>query len=274
MAKIHRFPLMYRSCLMYSRPVELDDRLPPEIFPPAIFSVVADPHRWRLLAELSRSDRRVGELTELLGKPQNLVSYHLAELRTAGLVSARRSSADGRDVYYRADLLRCRDLLAQAGGALHPGLRLTPPSTSFGGSARRRRVLFLCTGNSARSQMAEALLADRLGQTVEAHSAGSHPKPLHDNAVRVMAERGIDIGGRSAKHLRQFARTRFDRVVTLCDKVREICPDFPGPATTVHWSIADPAAAGDTDEASYPAFRGVADELEARIGLLVAELVA
>ena len=89
-----------------------------------------------------------------------------------------------------------------------------------------------------------------------------------------MAERGIDISGNATKPLRQFARTRFDRVVTVCDKVREICPGFPGVTATAHWSIADPAASGDTDDASYPAFRAVADELEGRIDLLIADLSA
>ncbi len=247
-----------------------------EVSPPAILSLVADPHRWQLLAELSRSDRRVSELTELIGKPQNVVSYHLAELRNAGVVTARRSSADRRDVYYRADLIRCRDMLADAGGALHPGLTLAPRSRPIDRHGRRRtpRVLFLCTGNSARSQMAEALLIERSAGTVDARSAGSHPKPLHHNAVRVMAERGLDIAGNTSKHLRQFARMRFDRVITLCDKVREICPEFEGAAATAHWSIADPTAEGDTDEANHLAVRRVADELEARIDLLVAELLA
>jgi protein-tyrosine-phosphatase/DNA-binding transcriptional ArsR family regulator len=258
--------LMYASDMTLASP-------PP---PPAVLSVVADPNRWQLLAELSRSDRRVGELTGLIGKPQNLVSYHLAELRNAGLVTARRSSADGRDVYYRADLRSCRDQLASAGAALHPGLRLAPAPTAPEGPRRgpRLRVLFLCTGNSARSQMAEALLAERSGHAVVARSAGSHPKPLHPDAVRVMAERGIDIGANVTKHMRQFSRSRFDRVITLCDKVREICPELPGAAVTAHWSIADPAAAGGSDDATYSAFRDVADELEDRVGLLVAELLA
>ncbi|MET0145893.1 MAG: metalloregulator ArsR/SmtB family transcription factor [Ilumatobacteraceae bacterium] len=248
--------------------MSIGDRLPP-----AFLSVIADPHRWRLMYELGRSDRRVGELTELIGAPQNLVSYHLAELRNAGLVTSRRSSADGRDVYYRADLTRCREQLADAGGALHPGLR-PGPAASIDPVPRGRapRVLFLCTGNSARSQIAEALLVDRTGGDVVACSGGSSPKPLHHNAVRVMAERGIDISANTTKHLRRFARWRFDRVITLCDKVREICPDFPGAAITAHWSIADPAADGDTDDATLPAFRHVADELEVRIGLLVADL--
>jgi protein-tyrosine-phosphatase len=241
--------------------------------PPAILPLIADPHRWQLLSELARSDRRVGELTELLGEPQNLVSYHLSQLRGAGVVSARRSSADRRDVYYRADLIRCRDLLGAAGSDLHPGLRLTaePPD----GAVRLRpkpRVLFLCTGNSARSQMAEALLEHRSGHRIAARSAGSHPKPLHPNAVQVMADLGIDIGACTTKHLDRFARSRFDRVVTLCDKVREICPELPGPPSAAHWSIADPAAEGDTDEATLPAFRRVAEEVDTRVGLLIADL--
>ena len=77
-----------------------------------------------------------------------------------------------------------------------------------------------------------------------------------------MAERGIDISGRPTKSLTRFARNRFDRVITLCDKVREICPEFPGAPIAAHWSIADPAAAGDSDEATYPAFEHVADEID------------
>ena len=83
-----------------------------------------------------------------------------------------------------------------------------------------------------------------------------------------MAERGIDIAGRPTKSLDRFARNRFDRVITLCDKVREICPEFPGSPTAAHWSIADPAAAGATDEATYPAFEQVADEIDDRVTLL------
>src|SRR6476619_3365552 len=158
--------------------------------PPEILGLLGDPLRWQLVAELGRSDRRVGELVQLVDKPQNLVSYHLAELRHAGIVTARRSSADGRDVYYRADLFRCRDLLSESGLSLHPGLSLapTPPGALAPGQARPR-LLFLCTGNSARSQIAEALVEHRSGGTVEARSAGSHPKMLRPNAVRVMAER-------------------------------------------------------------------------------------
>src|SRR5688572_18980726 len=165
--------------------------------PPEILGLLSDPIRWQLVVELGRSDRRVGELVQLVGRPQNLVSYHLAELRNAGIVSARRSSADGRDVYYRADLLRCRDLLGEAGLSLHAGLALAPaPLDAVLPRRARPRVLFLCTGNSARSQMAEALVENRSAGTVEARSAGSDPKPLHPMAVQVMGERGVDIAGR------------------------------------------------------------------------------
>jgi protein-tyrosine-phosphatase len=245
----------------------------PETQPPEVLGLLSDPLRWHLVVELGRSDRRVGELVQLVEKPQNLVSYHLAELRRAGLVSARRSSADGRDVYYRADLLRCRDLLGEAGCLLHPGLSLAPISPDDVEQRRARpRLLFLCTGNSARSQIAEALVEHRSAGTVEARSAGSHPKPLHPNAVRVMAERGVDISGRPTKSLTRFVRNRFDRVITLCDKVREICPEFPGAPIAAHWSMADPAAGGDSDMATYPAFEHVADEIESRVALLLADL--
>ena len=241
--------------------------------PPEILGLLSDPLRWQLVAELGRSDRRVGELVQLVGKPQNVVSYHLAELRNAGVASARRSSADGRDIYYRVDLFRCRDLLGEAGRSLHAALSLAPtPSDDVEPRRARPRLLFLCTGNSARSQIAEALVEHESAGTVEARSAGSHPKPLHPNAVRVMAERGVDIAGRRTKSLTRFASSQFDRVITLCDKLREICPELPGAPIAAHWSIADPAAAGESDEATYPVFQHVADEIESRVALLLADL--
>jgi protein-tyrosine-phosphatase/DNA-binding transcriptional ArsR family regulator len=241
-------------------------------------SLVGDPQRWDLLTALSESDRRVGELSALTGRSQSLVSYHLGQLRSAGQVSSRLSSADGRDTNYPEQLGLCRELFGQATASLHPRLALVPmpaltppPHEPALQSARRPKVQFLCTGNSARSQMAEALLETRSGGTVGARSAGSHPKALHPLAVHVMAERGIDIAGRQTKHLSRFARTRFDRVITLCDKVKEVCPEFPGRPATAHWSIADPAAAAaeaDADEV----FVRTADEIDERIGLLIAHL--
>jgi len=237
--------------------------------PPGFLRMAGHPVRWRLLGELARSDLRVGELCARVELAQNLVSYHLGRLRSERLVSSRRSAADGRDSYYVLDLARCRELLADTGAALHPALRLIAPTAPPSPRRRRTRVLFLCTGNSARSQIAEALV-ERLGAgTMRAWSAGSHPKPLHPNAVRVMRERGIDIGGRRSKHLSEFTSGRFDYVVTLCDRVREVCPEFPDHPRQIHWSIPDPARTGTTDEETYPAFERTADELSNRIPFLL-----
>src|SRR5690349_17290566 len=95
--------------------------------PPRFLRLAGHPLRWQLLGELARSDRRVGELCELAGRPQSLVSYHLRQLRAGGLVSARRSAADGRDSYYVLDLARCGELLADTAARLHPGLTAAAP---------------------------------------------------------------------------------------------------------------------------------------------------
>lgn len=243
-----------------------------EVAPPEFLQLAGHPLRWRLLAQLARSDRLVNELTDLVGEPQNLVSYHLGKLRDGRLVSARRSSADRRDTYYTVDLARIGGLLSETGGALHPGLRLTPPAQA-GAAPGAVRLLFLCTGNSARSQIAEALVNARSGGIVEAHSAGSHPKPVHPNALRVMRdEHGIDLSAHVSKHLDVFVGQRFDWVISLCDRVREVCPPFPGHPETVHWSLANPAADDADDDATYPLFQQTANELASRIGFLFAAL--
>jgi protein-tyrosine-phosphatase len=217
----------------------------------------------------------VGELCELAGRRQSLISYHLRQLRDGGLVSVRRSSADGRDTYYLLDLARCGELLASAGVALHPAL--APSRTANTGrkaGPRLADVLFLCTGNSARSQMAEALCERLSHGAVRAVSAGSHPKPLHRNAVRAMRERGIDISARRSRHLGEFAGRHFDYVISLCDRVREICPEFPGAPELIHWSIPDPAREPGDDEQTLPAFERTANELETRIGFLIEAIKA
>jgi ArsR family transcriptional regulator, arsenate/arsenite/antimonite-responsive transcriptional repressor / arsenate reductase (thioredoxin) len=243
--------------------------------PPPFLRLAGHPLRWQLLSELGRSDRRVGELCELAGRRQSLVSYHLRQLRDGGLVSVRRSTADGRDTYYLLDLARCGELLASAGVALHPALapRATARMERNAGSTLAD-VLFLCTGNSARSQMAEALCERLSHGAVGAVSAGSHPKPLHLNAVRVMRDREIDISGRRSKHLSKFAGRRFDCVITLCDRVREVCPEFPGAPELIHWSIPDPARDPGSDEETLPAFERTAAELETRTAFLIGAIKA
>jgi protein-tyrosine-phosphatase/DNA-binding transcriptional ArsR family regulator len=231
--------------------------------PPLFLRLAGHPLRWRLLSELARSDRRVSELCELAGRRQSLVSYHLRQLRDGGLVSMRRSAADGRDSYYILDLARCGALLSLAGASLH--LAMAPSPRPRRPDAPLARVLFLCTGNSARSQIAEALAGRLSGGAISTASAGSRPKPLHPHAVRVMRERGIDISGRRSKHLSEVADQRFDYVISLCDRVREVCPELPGEPELIHWSIRDP---GD----ALPAFERTADELSTRIGFLVAAI--
>jgi ArsR family transcriptional regulator, arsenate/arsenite/antimonite-responsive transcriptional repressor / arsenate reductase (thioredoxin) len=242
-----------------------------ESSPPSFLRLAGHPLRWRLLSELARSDRRVGELCELAGRRQNLVSYHLRQLRDGGLLSTRRSAADGRDTYYVLDLARCGELLSSAGVALHPGLVQAPRPREH--RSAPARVLFLCTGNSARSQIAEALCEQLSDGAVSAASAGSHPKPLHRNAVRVMRARGIYLAGRRSKHLGEFATQRFDYVVSLCDRVREVCPEFPDRPGLIHWSIPDPAREPGSDDETLPAFERTADELTARVPFLL-ELIA
>ena len=243
--------------------------------PPRVLRLAGHPLRWQLLSELARSDRRVGELCELAGRRQSLVSYHLRQLRDGGLVSMRRSSADGRDSYYVLDLARCEELLSSASASLHPALTHTRRRhTRAERSAPLARVLFLCTGNSARSQMAEALAGELSGGAVHAASAGSHPKTLHPNAVRVMRERGIDISRRRTKHLSEFADERFDYVISLCDRVREVCPEFSGGPELIHWSVPDPAREPGSDEDTLPAFERTAAEVETRVGFLIEAIKA
>lgn len=216
------------------------------------------------------------ELTDLVGERQSLVSYHLAQLRAGGLVRMRRSSADRRDSYYTVDLAACRDQLHRTGAALHPGVarESPPPLRPSGAGARRpqRRVLFLCTGNSARSQIAEALMESLSDGRVSAASAGSHPKVLHPNAVRVMRARGVDISGNRTKLVDEFVAQSFDVVITLCDRIKEVCPEFPAHPDLIHWSIPDPALEGPNDRATLPAFERLASELESRIEFLLQQL--
>jgi ArsR family transcriptional regulator, arsenate/arsenite/antimonite-responsive transcriptional repressor / arsenate reductase (thioredoxin) len=239
--------------------------------PPPFVRLAGHPLRWQLLGELARSDRRVRELAALVDQPQNLVSYHLGRLREGRLVRTRRSTFDGRDAYYCLDLEYCAEALAGTGLALHPGLRLAPGPAAA--PVRRCRVLFLCTGNSARSPAAEALLRHRAPQ-IEVVSAGSRPKSLHPNTVRVLHQHGIELAGRAPRHLSEMENEHFDYVITLCDRVREVCPEFPGRAVQVHWSVPDPAASTGGNQDTYPAFEGMVAELETRIGFLLAAIGA
>jgi protein-tyrosine-phosphatase/DNA-binding transcriptional ArsR family regulator len=247
--------------------------------PPAFVRLAAHPLRWKLLTILAGSDYRVRELVTRVGQPQNLVSYHLRLLRSGELVSVTRSSFDGRDSYYHLDLDRCANALAETGAALHPALRddsTAPVAREGRQGSRRTAVLFVCTGNSARSPIAEALLRHHAADTVIVTSAGTRPKPrVHPNTVRVLGDQfGIDITGQQPGQLDTLAGRRFDHVLTLCDKAREACPEFPHQPRRTHWSIPDPATGNPTDRGSYAAFQHAAADIDRRIRHLLPVLTS
>ncbi len=126
----------------------------------------------------------------------------------------------------------------------------------------KKRVLILCTGNSARSQMAECLLHHLAGSSVEAHSAGTKPVALNPLAIEAMREIGLDISGQRSKHVSEFEGQRFDAVITVCDNAAEHCPVFPGGPRQIHWSLPDPTAATGTPAEQLAAFRAVRKTLE------------
>ena len=129
----------------------------------------------------------------------------------------------------------------------------------------KKRVLILCTGNSARSQMAEGLLRHIAGERFEVWSAGVEPSHVRPQAIEAMREIGIDISDHRSKSVDKFTRQEFDYVITVCDNARERCPIFPGKAERIHWSFDDPAAAVGDEEARLNVFRRVRDEIEDRL---------
>ena len=131
------------------------------------------------------------------------------------------------------------------------------------------RVLFVCTGNSARSVLAEALLRHQGGDRFEVHSAGTEPKGINPLTLRVLADAGIDASWARSKSVAEFLGQRFDYVVTVCDQARQSCPVFPGVHETLHWGYEDPAAAEGTEEERLAAFRRVFIGLSERIGQFI-----
>jgi len=130
----------------------------------------------------------------------------------------------------------------------------------------KKRVLFLCTGNSARSQMAEGLLRQMAGDRFEIFSAGTAPKGLHPRSVEVMKEVGIDIAHHKSKDVSEFANQKFDYVITVCDRAKQHCPVFPG-TEPLHWSFDDPADAPTAKELEV--FRRIRDEIRERLSLFL-----
>jgi arsenate reductase (thioredoxin) len=128
-----------------------------------------------------------------------------------------------------------------------------------------KKVLILCTGNSARSQMAEGLFRQEAGGRYEVFSAGTRPTEVRPEAIAVMREIGIDISGHRSKSLDEFTGKTLDLVITVCDNANEICPVFPGAVKRLHWPFDDPAAVAGSEEQRKAAFRTIRDQIHARI---------
>ena len=135
----------------------------------------------------------------------------------------------------------------------------------------KRRVLILCTGNSARSQMAEGLLRHLAGDRYDVESAGTRPTPVRPEAIAALAEFGVDISGHRSKSVEEFARRPFDYVITVCDNANESCPAFAAATRRLHWSFEDPAAVAGSDEQRLAAFRATRDRIRERLETFIAE---
>ena len=245
------------------------EALPSDLSGPEFLKLLAHDLRWQILQLLARSDYRGLEMVQRLKQPQNLISYHLRMLATHHLVSERRSAADGRDIYYSLNLDLLRERYAATATILHPALGGFSSSSQEGQPIPLHapvRVLFLCTENSARSQMAEGLLRHLTGGTIEVASAGSEPSTVHPYAVQVLAQMGIDISQHHSKHLDAFRDQAFDAVITVCDRMRECCPTFPGEREPIHWSLPDPVALeGVSEHERYAEFERIAQQLLTRL---------
>lgn len=230
----------------------------------AVLKLLADDTRWQLIGALRHSDRHAGELAAQCHLPQNLLSYHLGLLRQAGLVHAHRSDADARVFYYGLDLIALQQAYQQIGAALplpSGAPAVLPPTT----------VVFVCTHNSARSQMAEGWLRQLSGGRVSVRSAGAEPTALDARAVQAMAEAGVDIGYQQAKGPEAVQNERLGIVVTVCDRAREACAPCLDAPLQLHWSVHDPVRKADHIENPLTAFRAARDELRVRVeGLLAA----
>ncbi len=134
----------------------------------------------------------------------------------------------------------------------------------------KQRVLILCTGNSARSQMAEGILRRIADARYDVESAGVTPSNVRPEAIEAMREVGIDISAHRSKSVDEFTNDEFDQIITVCDNAKESCPVFPGNAARIHWSFDDPAAVRGTHAQRLAAFRAVRDQIRSRLETLVA----
>lgn len=233
------------------------------------FRALADETRLAIVRLLALNDLQPGELGAQLRTSPAALAYHLKQLRDVQLLRGHQSTFDRRDIYYSVDLERLQALYALAGDALHTsrsptlGERGTEPNLE-----RPLRILFLCTHNRARSQLAEGLTRYLAGDQVEVFSGGSNPSELHPLTIEMLQDLGIDTSQLYPKSMDQFIGQSFDYIITTCDRVRGGCPTFPGDAQQIHWSFTDPSAVDDED-VQYAAFCTTRRELLTRIRYLL-----
>ena len=135
----------------------------------------------------------------------------------------------------------------------------------------KKKVLFVCTGNSCRSQIAEGLVKHIAGSNFEVSSAGTNPSPINPYATEVMNEKGIDISKQRSKSLQEFINDKFDFIITVCDHAKASCPIFPGKYKLIHWNLEDPAAVRGARKEKLAVFRLTRDEIEQRIRTFIRE---
>lgn len=252
----------------------------------ATLAVLADPQRLHILDLIINGIHCSSGIVERLGLAPNLVSHHLKVLREAGLVDIERDPADRRWIYYVPDIRQLTEVQFLLSHLLHPA-RIQARADECGPSQgalpydppahltmekehpmnNKAKIIFLCTGNSARSQMAEAFMKKYAGDLFEVHSAGIEPKGVNPYTVRVMDEAGIDISGYQSKGVRQYlGHVNFGYVVTVCDHAEENCPTvFLTQGKHLHWSFEDPAAFQGTEEETLAKFSQIRDQIETRI---------
>lgn len=259
---------------------------------------LADENRLRALAALASSELCLCQIVELLGLATSTVSRHMALLCQAGLVEVRKqgrwsyfqlAETDispevrqirtlliellSRDWHIQQDAARLRALMKIAPEELcrrkHAAREYLANKTASPNryqTMSKLKVLFLCTGNSCRSQMAEGWTRHLKSEQIEPYSAGIETHGLNPLAVRVMAEAGVDISGQRSKHVDELRHVAFDYVVTVCDHARQSCPIFPGKAQKIHVGFDDPPALAreaKSEEEALAHYRRVRDEIRA-----------
>jgi arsenate reductase len=243
----------------------------------AITQALSEESRLRIVKSLDGSTLCLCHFTEILGLAPSTISKHLHALVEAGLITSwqegkwrfyRWADAEGSACTKRA-LEWLRESLSDDPLAIDDAARRAVALQKCPAPVphrEKKRVLFLCTGNSCRSQMAEGLLRERANDRFEVFSAGLDPREIPDLTYKVMDEIGVNIRAQRAKNVMEFlGREHFHYLITVCANAEERCPVFPGVSQRLYWPVQDPARTDDTGGTRMSVFRGVRDELDRRI---------